>query len=85
MSVSVSSSSRPAKEYRLKVSRYDRVSGMLLAWVILLGVVVVIMLVIWWTSQIKLGQAAVEVELMQLGQGDGPLGGDMKLAGAIAR
>ena len=54
-----------------------------MAWVILLGVVVVIMLVIWWTSQIKLGQAAVEVELMELGQGDGPLGGDMKLAGAI--
>ncbi len=56
---------------------------MLLAWVILLGVVVVIMLVIWWTSQIKLGQAAVEVEIIHLGQGDGPLGGDMKLAGAV--
>ncbi len=62
MSVSTSSSGTPVKEYRLKVSRYDRASSMLLAWLILLAVVVVIMLVIWWTSQIKLGQAAVEVE-----------------------
>jgi len=83
VSVSVPTSRKSAKEYRLRVSRYDRVSGMLVAWVVLLGVVVGILLIIWWTSQIKLGQAAVEVELMQLGDGDGPMGGDQKLAGAI--
>ena len=83
MSVSKSSSSMPAKEYRLKVSRYDRASGMLLAWVILLGVIVVIMLVIWWTNQIKLGQAPPDIKWLKLRQGGGPLGGNMKLAGAI--
>lgn len=53
----------------------------MLALVILLGVVVLTLLIIWLTNQIFLKQAAVPVEMMELGEGDGPLGGDMKLEG----
>lgn len=76
--------SRPQSgSYRLKVSRYDRVSSMLLSLVILLGVVVFVLLVIWLTSRIFLRQTAVSVELVELGSGDGPLGGGMELAEPI--
>lgn len=56
---------------------------MLLALVILLGVVVTILLLVLLTSKIFLTQAAVPVELMELGTGDGPLGGSMELEGPI--
>ena len=69
--------------YRLQVSRYDQVSSMLLAMVVLLGFVVTILLLVWLTSKIFLTQAAVPVELMELGTGEGPLGGRMELEGPI--
>ena len=78
--VNVAASQPQSRSYRLKVSRYDRVSSMLLALVILLGVVVFVLLVIWLTSRIFLRQTAVSVELVELGSGDGPLGGGMELA-----
>jgi hypothetical protein len=81
--VNVAASPSRSATYRLKVSRYDRVSGMLLALVILLGVVVFVLLVIWLTNRIFLRQAAVAVELVELGSGDGPLGGGMELAEPI--
>ncbi len=56
---------------------------MLLALVVLLGVIVFVLLVIWLTSRIFLGQMAVPVELLELGTGDGPLGGGMELAEPI--
>ncbi len=81
MNVAVSQSySHP---YRLKVSRYDRVSSMLLALVILIGMVVFVLLVIWLTNQFSFSQAAVPVELVELGSGEGPLGGGMELAEPI--
>jgi len=65
--------------YQLGVTRYDRVSSMLLALVILLGVIVGVLFIIWLTGQILLGQKAVPVELAELGEGTGPLGGGMEL------
>jgi len=65
--------------YQLRVTRYDRVSSMLLALVILLGVIVAVLFIIWLTGQILLGQKAVPVELAELGEGTGPLGGGMEL------
>ena len=66
-------------EYRLQVSRYDRVSSMMLALVILLGVVVLALLIIWLTSQIFLFQAAKPVEYTELGDSDSALGGGSDL------
>jgi len=65
--------------YQLGVTRYDRVSSMLLALVILLGVIVGVLFIIWLTGQILLSQTAVPVELAELGEGTGPLGGGMEL------
>jgi len=56
---------------------------MLLALVSLLGVVVTILLLVWLTSQIFLSQAAVPVELIELGTGEGTLGGSMELEGML--
>jgi hypothetical protein len=56
---------------------------MLLALVILLGAVVLVLLVVWLTNQIFLRQAAVAVELVELGTGEGPLGGGRELAEPI--
>jgi len=69
--------------YRLKVSSYDQVSSMLLALVGLLGVVVTILLLVWLTSQIFLTQAAVPVELIELGNPDVPLSESMELEGPL--
>ena len=66
-------------DYRLPVSDYDRVSSMLLSMVILLGIVVLILLIIWLTSQIFLRHAAVPVRLVELGDSDSPIGGGDEL------
>ncbi|MEE8452303.1 MAG: hypothetical protein V3R99_10325 [Thermoguttaceae bacterium] len=65
------------------MSVYDQVSSMLLALVSLLGIVVTIMLLVWLTGKIFLSQAPVQVELLELGDGDGPLGGSMELEGPL--
>ncbi len=78
---SARSESTGRKEYRLQVSSSDRAAGLLLALLILLGTVVLILLAIWLTNQVFLSQAAVPVELMEIGDGDGSLGSGMELAG----
>lgn len=83
MNVPASLSYAPATEYRLKVSRYDQVSSMLISLLILVGVVVFLMLVVWLTNQIFLSQAAVPVEMVELGEGEGLLAGGMELEGPI--
>ncbi len=83
MNASSSPSAAPATEYRLKVSRYDQVSSLLVALLILIGVAVFLMLAVWLTNQISLGQAAVPVELIDLGDGEGPLAGGMELEGPV--
>ena len=81
--VNVAASQSHSDRYRLKVSHYDRVSSMLLALVVLLGVVVFVLLVVWLTNRIFLRQGAVAVELLELGSGEGPLGGGRELAEPI--
>lgn len=83
MNVPASPSRLGGFEYRLKVSRYDQVSSMLIALLVLVGVAVFLMLVVWLTNQIFLTQTAVPVEMMELGEGEGPLGGGMELAGPV--
>lgn len=74
---------RSGARYRLEVSRYDRASSMLIALLILLGVAVFLLLVVFLTSHVFVGQIAVPVELMDIGDSDGPLGGDNKLEGPM--
>ncbi len=62
------------RTYRLYVSRYDRVAGMLIALVILIGVAVLGLLIVWLSSRIFAGQVAVPVVLEEIGTGEGPLG-----------
>ncbi|MBN1910889.1 MAG: hypothetical protein JW818_14180 [Pirellulales bacterium] len=60
--------SRPGTDlYRLKVSRYDRVSGMLLALVTLIGLIVSIMLILWLSGQFGENLTAVPVEFLPPG------------------
>ena len=68
-------------EYQLGVSRYDQVSSMLIALLILVGTVVSLMLIVWLTTQIFLGQAVVEIELVDIGEGEGLLAGGMEFDG----
>lgn len=56
---------------------------MLLALVGLLGIAVTTLLLVWLTGQIFLSQKAVPVVLLELGDGDGPLGGSMELEGPL--
>ncbi len=72
MNASSSNADRYAK-YGLRVSPYDRVLSMVLAAVLLVGAAVLILLALWLTSRLFLGQAAVPVVLEQIGSSDSPL------------
>ncbi len=61
--------------FRLRISRYDRASSLLLSLLILIGIVVFILLVAWLSSQIFVPQTAVPVELADFSGDDGPVGG----------
>ena len=65
--------------YSLRVSAYERVSGLLLALLILVGATVLTLLVIWLTSRIFASQVAVPVILEQIGEGGGALGDSMEM------
>jgi len=67
------------RHYGLKVSRYDRVAGMLLALLILIGSTVLVLLIIWLTSRIFASQVAVPVILEEIGEGGGMLGDSMEM------
>ena len=69
--------------YELQVSRYDQVSSMLIAALVLVGVVVTLMLIVWLTTQISLRQKVVTPEMVDIGEGDGLLAGGMELEGPI--
>ena len=61
--------------YRLEVSRYDRVSGMLLALLTLLGMAVLIMFIVWLTNRIFLHYAPPPVLAADIGNPEDPWGG----------
>ena len=61
--------------YLLRTSRYDQVSSMLLALLILIGLAVLVLLITWLTNRIFVSQTAVPVELADFNSGDGPVGG----------
>jgi hypothetical protein len=62
------------KLYRLRVSRYDNVSGMLLALLIVLGTLVACMLLVWLSNQIFASTEPVPITLEPIGDGDPPWG-----------
>ena len=73
--MNASSSQTRGNAYLLRTSRYDQVSSLLLALLILIGLTVLILLVTWLTNRIFVSQTAVPVELADFDRGDGPVGG----------
>jgi len=73
--VTATSSQEHVDSYRLCISRYDRVSSLLISLLILIGSLVSILLIAWLTSKIFVSQAAVPVELADFSGDDGPVGG----------
>ncbi len=62
------------REYGMRLSAYDRAAGMLIALLWLIGIAVLILLVLWFTSKILGSQAAVPVTMEEIGTGEGSLG-----------
>ena len=58
------------RAYGLKVSAYDRVASLLVALLVLVGTAVLMLLVIWLTKKIFSRQAAVPVQVEEIGTGD---------------
>jgi len=67
------------RTYELRVSPYERVASMLLALLALIGAAVLTMLILWLSSRIFASQAAVPVQLEDIGTGTGGLSGGMEL------
>lgn len=67
------------QHYGLQVSAYDRVSGMLIALLVLVGATVLTLLIMWLTSHIFAAQPAVPVVMEQIGDGGGALGDSMEM------
>jgi len=67
------------QHYELQVSAYDRVAGLLLALLVLVGFTVLTLLIMWLTSRIFATQVAVPVMLEQIGDGGGALGDSMEM------
>jgi hypothetical protein len=67
------------QQYGLQVSAYDRVAGMLIALLVLVGASVLTLLIMRLTSRIFAAQAAVPVVLEQIGDGGGALGDSMEM------
>ncbi len=70
--------------YELKVSPYERVAGMLLALLALIGVSVLIMFLLWLTSQIFARNEPVPAQLQDIGTGEGGIAGGMELDAPMA-
>lgn len=71
-------------KYELEVSPYERVASMLLALLVLIGSAVLIMFVLWLTSQIFATRAMPDVELEDIGTGEGGLSGGTELDAPLA-
>lgn len=59
----------------LRTSRYDQVASLLLSLLLLIGLAVLVLLIVWLTSRIFVGQTAVPVEMADFAGDDGPVGG----------
>jgi hypothetical protein len=72
------------RTYELRVSAYERVASMLLSLLVLIGAAVLTMFILWLTSRIFASQAAVPVQLEEVGTGDTGLSGGMELDAPMA-
>lgn len=70
-----------ASGYELRVSAYDRVSSLVLALLVMVGVTVACLVIIWFTNRITHVPVAVPVELQDLGGGreDGVVGESIEI------
>ncbi len=81
MNAATPPSPAPTRLTHLQVSNYERAASLMLALIVLLGVMVLTLLILWWTFKISLGQTAVPSPRLELGSGDNALGGGMELDG----
>jgi hypothetical protein len=65
---------------RIQVSLYDRVSSLLLALLMTIGVMAVVLFILWLSNKIHVKQVAVPVEITEVSE-DGEGGGDGRPAG----
>jgi hypothetical protein len=72
------------RNYELEVSPYERVASMLIALLVLIGSAVLIMFLLWLTSQIFASREAPPVLLEDIGIGDGGLTGGTELDAPLA-
>ncbi|HUT91302.1 MAG TPA: hypothetical protein VMY37_17515 [Thermoguttaceae bacterium] len=70
--------------YELRVSAYEHVASMLISLLVLIGATVLIMFILWLTSRIFASEAAVPVQLEDIGTGDSGLSGGMELDAPMA-
>lgn len=74
MSASPSTAAKaPAPGNRLQTTRYDRVSSLLVTLLVLVGLAVLVMFVAWLSHRIFARQAAVPVQVEQIGTGESAL------------
>jgi hypothetical protein len=71
-------------DYELEVSPYERVASMLLALLVLIGSAVLIMFILWLTSQIFASEVMPPVGLEDIGTGEGGLTGGTELDAPLA-
>ncbi|MBN1910888.1 MAG: hypothetical protein JW818_14175 [Pirellulales bacterium] len=72
-----------AERYRLKVSRYDRVAGALLALLTAAGLAVAIMLVLWLSGRLGTNLTAHKIDLLPNERNEKPLGTEHDIALAV--
>ena len=65
------SSTRPARSYRLNASAYDQVASGLLSALLFVGTGVAVVLLLFFSSQMFVRQAAVPVTMAEVGDGEG--------------
>ncbi|MBN2579700.1 MAG: hypothetical protein JXB10_11980 [Pirellulales bacterium] len=63
----------------MQVSRYDRAAGWLISLLVILGVVAFFLFITWLTNKIFVTQAPQPIEIEDIGEGEGPMGGGPEL------
>lgn len=71
--------SSPKDSNSLQVSRYDRAAGWLISLLVILGVVAFFLFITWLTNKIFVTQAPQPIEIEDIGEGEGPMGGGPEL------
>lgn len=83
----MSGSLQPLKEadYSLRTSAFDRALSTVISLLVLLGIVVLLLAVIWFTGRTQANQTAVPIDLQPIGEGGAPMGDDLEIDTELGR